>query len=326
MNFRTELTLKPATGQIGLQQSILTIGSCFADAIGNRLVNYKFNCVANPFGTLYNPASIHKVLHYCLAKKSPASDSFIERDGVLFNYDFHSEVAGLNHAELTTEIDSRLKKTAEALKTADYLFITYGSAWVYQRKDTGELVANCHKVNASAFTKTLLTCDDIIQSFEHLREQVVKVNPLIKFILTVSPVRHIKDTIELNSVSKSTLRLACHEIKSRSAAVEYFPAYEIMLDDLRDYRFYKSDLLHPTEFAEDYIWGKFGDRYFSEETRSLIKKWNSIRAAMLHKPFQTESAGHQQFLRDTLQKLEELKSAIDVSQEIAHLKQTLQNF
>lgn len=147
----------------------------------------------------------------------------------------------------------------------------------------------------------------------------------MKIILTVSPVRHLKDTLELNSVSKSVLRLACHQIAGQFDDVEYFPAYEIVMDDLRDYRFYKADMLHPTEEAEDYVWDKFMERYFSPALRDFIHRWQAILLAMRHKPFHPGSSAHQQFLRETLKRLEEFKSLVDVEEEILTLKQQIDN-
>jgi len=201
--------------------------------------------------------------------------------------------------------------------------LTYGTAWVYQRKETGETVANCHKLPAAMFTKSLLTEEMIFSSFKTFYEQLKKFNPTIKIIITVSPVRHLKDTLELNNVSKSMLRVACHTISNRFEDVEYFPAFELMMDDLRDYRFYKPDKLHPTTEAEDYIWEKFMERFFSPELKDFVGKWNVILSALRHKPFHPHATLHQQFLLDTLIKLDELKSMVNVEEETALVKQQM---
>lgn len=321
--FRTDVSIIPSIQPIGHQNKVFTIGSCFADAIGKRLQRYKFQTLVNPFGVVYNPLSIHKVLQYAIGSELPAVHSYAERHQINFNYDFHSEMSALDKSQLQNLIKYRIDNANEFLKNAQYLLITYGTAWIFTRNDTNEVVANCHKMPADSFTKSLLTEMEIIKAFDNLYHKLIKLNPDVKIILTLSPVRHIKDTLELNSVSKSVLRLACHHIATKYNAVEYFPAYEIMMDDLRDYRFYKADMLHPTEEAEEYIWDKFSDRYFSSDTKMFFNQWNSIRSALAHKPFHPYSAAHQQFLKDTLSKLQELKTKVDVMEELTYVQSQL---
>jgi hypothetical protein len=196
------------------------------------------------------------------------------------------------------------------------LIITFGTAFIYKLKSNNEIVANCHKQPSYNFTKELLTVEEIIVSFELFLNQFKIQNSKLKIILTVSPVRHTKDTLTLNSVSKSILRIACHELSKQFSNVSYFPSYEIMLDDLRDYRFYKEDMIHPTEVAEEYIWNKFSDVFFESETKQLIKEWSSVSMALNHKPFREDSEEYKIFLTETLKKLELLKGKINVKEEI----------
>jgi hypothetical protein len=198
--------------------------------------------------------------------------------------------------------------------------MTYGTAWVYQLKDNGEIVANCHKVPANQFSKSLLSHLAITESFDEFYLTLKKINPAIQIILTVSPVRHLKDKLALNSVSKSVLRLACHTISSSHDDVHYFPAYEIMLDDLRDYRFYKADLIHPSDVAEEYIWEQFITCYADEHLRQFIQDWKAILAALAHRSFHSNTVAHQQFLKNTLEKLQAFKTLVDVEPEIALIK------
>ena len=181
-------------------------------------------------------------------------------------------------------------------------------------------MANCHKMPQANFEKFLLTQKRIIESFEHFYNSLKKLNPACRIILTVSPVRHLKDTLELNSVSKSILRLSCHTLSQTFPDVAYFPAYEIMLDDLRDYRFYRPDMIHPSDQAVDYIWGKFGEAFFESETNDFIKEWKKIKAALDHKPFHPKEMAHQKFLLDLLGKLNLLKDKVDVGEEIGFVK------
>ncbi|MEO7988866.1 MAG: GSCFA domain-containing protein [Chryseolinea sp.] len=318
--FRTIVSSPFSSQKVGLKDRFLTVGSCFADVVGGYLQNYKIETCSNPFGTLYSPASIHKVLNYVMLNQAPPDHTYLQNQDIHLNYDFHSEFSALQEEALQKRLSDSLHMTHQFLKNTDRLIITYGTAWVYERIDNNELVANCHKMPAKLFTKSLLTQKKIIESFDLLYKDLKKFNPKIKIILTVSPVRHLKDTLELNSVSKSILRVACHTLKETYADVEYFPAYEIMMDDLRDYRFYKSDMIHPSEEAEEYIWAKFADTFIDDSAKQFFEKWNGIQSAIAHKPFHPSSTSHQNFLKTTLQKLEELKSIINVDEEMNQIK------
>ena len=205
------------------------------------------------------------------------------------------------------------------------MFITYGTSWVYVREDNGELVSNCHKVPAKKFKKQLLTQKKILESFDDFYKKLTIINPNVRIILTLSPVRHLKDTLELNAVSKSILRLSCYTISELYPQVVYFPAYEIVLDDLRDYRFYDRDLLHPSPEAIDYIWKIFGEQYFSISTAKFVKQWSEVMKAMEHRPNQAGSTVHQKFLAGLLSKLEELKKTINVDKEISQVQKQIKH-
>jgi len=312
-----------STHTLGLSDQILTIGSCFADSIGSRLEQNKINCCVNPFGVLYNPLSIHKAIRYSIFQESAARHTYVQHEGICLNYDFHSEISALHQEELEKRITQTVGATHYALSNASFIILTYGTAWGYERTDTGEVVANCHKQPTHLFQKRLLSPKEIIRSFEELCVNLKKFNPRIRIILTVSPVRHLKDTLELNAVSKATLRLVCHTLQAQFDDVEYFPAYEIVTDDLRDYRFYKVDMIHPTEQAEDYIWEMFIQRYGDQSLKNFLKEWKSIQAAVHHRPFHPGTTAHQKFLRQTLQRLEELKSIVNVEEEITRLNAQL---
>jgi hypothetical protein len=313
--FRTELILKSAEHKISLYQPIITLGSCFADNIGQKLSVTKFSVSANPFGTIYNPVSIHKLILQSVYNQLPLEHTYLSNQDISLNYDFHSEFAAPSKSLLEPKIKDTLGHTHHFLRKSKFLFITYGTSLVYERLDTGEVVANCHKQSSQQFKKNLLSQKKILESFDETYKVLKNFNPEIRIILTVSPVRHIKDTLELNSVSKSILRLTCHTLTELYNDVEYFPAYEILLDDLRDYRFYSSDLIHPTPDAIDYIWKKFSAKYFDLETKIFLDEWQEIAKALSHKPFQPNTQAHQKFLNDTLKRLQELKSKVNVSKE-----------
>jgi len=319
-DLRTEIRPRPSTRLFGLKTPILTIGSCFADAIGSRLAKYKFSSLVNPFGVIYNPISIHKALDFATLDKTPAPDSLIQRDEVWVSFDFHSEISALEPETLQRTIGQRISQARMFIKSDVRVIITYGTAWAYRRVDTGEIVANCHKLPGNTFSRFLLSENEIEEAFRRSYDAIRSVAPKAGFILTVSPVRHVRDTLELNSVSKAVLRIACHRIANTFTDVEYFPAFEMMVDDLRDYRFYGRDRIHPTEEAEDYIWEKFAETHLDASTRKFIGQWDEILSALNHKPFHPESKAHRDFLAATLAKVEKLSETVDVRNEIELLK------
>lgn len=318
-SFRTEINCSPGQS-IELQHKILTLGSCFADQFGSWLQTNKFQVLTNPFGTVYNPISIHTLLTSAL-DLTLEQELFLERDGYWFHHHYHSLFTDRTKESLGVKINQQQQKVKEFLYQTDVVILTYGTAWVYQLKSNQKRVSNCHKVPGSSFEKKLLSVDEIVDSFQRLVLKVRAIKPTVRILLTVSPVRHLKDTLELNSVSKSVLRLACHHL--RQPGVEYFPAYELLLDDLRDYRFYDRDMIHPSAEARDYINNKFSDRYFSEATKKLIGMLNEVHRALAHKPFQLASPIHQQFLVETLKKLELINVHLPVQTEIDQIQSLL---
>ena len=316
--FRTEISC-PQAHPIGLKDSILTTGSCFADQFGLWLLNNKFKVLVNPFGTTYNPISIHKNI---LGSIATALDSrlFIEHHGLWHHLDYHSKWSTPSMADLSKSIKKEQQRVKDYFQKTDLLVITYGTAWVYHHIGLDSLVSNCHKLPGGDFEKRLLSTEEITQSFDTFYYEVKNICPSLRIILTVSPVRHIKDTLALNSVSKATLRLVCHSLSNHYAHVEYFPSYEIMMDDLRDYRFYDRDKIHPSEEAVEYISHKFSDQYFDQDTKSFIEKWNTIRQAMEHRPYHPHSLAHQHFLKELLHKLEEMKGTVPVVEEIEKIQ------
>jgi hypothetical protein len=321
--FRTELNIASSPFKINHRSKLLTIGSCFSQVIGERLSNNKFDVFVNPFGTIFNPVSITRLLENSMINNFEGIDSSVESSGVWFNHHVHSDFYGTTKEELYSKLKTNLKQVHEYLLQSDTLIITLGTAFVYKLKSNNEIVANCHKVPANNFTKELLTVDEIVNSFGNFINQFKIQNLKFKIILTVSPVRHTKDTLPLNAVSKSILRVACHELSEHFPEVFYFPSYEIMTDDLRDYRFYKEDMIHPTEVAEEYIWNKFSDVYFDQKTKEIIKEWSAVSKALEHKPFRLDSAEYRIFLTETLKKLELLKGKININEEIEKLKNKL---
>ncbi|MBX2894380.1 MAG: GSCFA domain-containing protein [Cyclobacteriaceae bacterium] len=318
--FRTEINCSPSS-PIGLDHKIFTIGSCFADQFGQWLINNKFTVLANPFGTAYNPISIHNLLLDALHNYVD-SNLFTEHNGLWFHHNWHSQFTVNSQAELLAELQRVQKQIRTFLQEVDVVIITYGTAWVYELLATNQLVNNCHKVPATHFRKRLLSAAEIETSFRSLIQTLKSIRPNLRVICTVSPVRHLKDTFELNQVSKSALRLACYQIEQEKLAA-YFPAYEIMMDDLRDYRFYERDMIHPSAEAREYINQKFSDRYFTPDTLRLLQTLKEIQKALAHKPFQLTSVAHQNFLKDTLRKLESIQHQLPVTSEIESVRAQL---
>jgi hypothetical protein len=301
---------------------VLSAGSCFAEVMGKRLADHKLPALVNPFGTIFNPVSLSKVLRQAANPISPA-DRWVNHCGQWFHYDFHSRFSSPNPAELQRRLTQTTAEVHRFIQKTDVLLLTYGTAWVHVRKEDKEVVANCHKIPAAHFEKRLLSVREIVHSFEELHQALLTLRPGLRVVLTVSPVRHTRDTLPLNQVSKSALLLSCYEISRTFDGVHYFPGYELMMDDLRDYRFYQPDMIHPNEVAEEYIWQKFSDAFLNPETRQFMKEWADVRKALSHRPYEPDAAAHRPFLERTLQKLEQLSDRADMSAEMEEIRQKL---
>ena len=321
--FRTELHPASPNFKIEVAAPLLTIGSCFSDLIGHRLQDFKFPVMVNPFGTIFHPGIACQLLQMAIEDRYPAPDTYVQLEGRWVSYLLHSRIYANSSEALEEKLRILFPAVKEQLQKSEVMMVTAGTAFLYKQEASGQGVANCHKQPQKLFSKKLSTVEEIADGFSTFYQTVKEINPSVQIILTVSPVRHLKDTLELNSVSKSTLRLATHQITEHYQDVHYFPSYELLLDDLRDYRFFGRDLLHPSEEAEEYIWQKFTTTCFSENALQFIKEWGQIRRALSHRPFNLASAAHQQFLQKTIEKLRHLPYQIDVNQEISQLKSQL---
>ncbi len=302
---------------------MLAIGSCFAEVMGRRMLDYKFKVQVNPCGIIFNPLSVAKLLQLSLAGKELSPEELVETPEGWRHFDLHSSHWAHRPEDLLTQGNQLLRTTQQTLLHADWLLLTLGTAYVYHRKETNTWVANCHKVPAAQFTKELLTVETLETQLGQLFSALFSVNSSLRVVITVSPVRHTKDTLVLNSVSKSILRVVSHQLTERFDRVAYFPAYEIMVDDLRDYRFYQPDMIHPSIVAEDYIWEQFAREYFSEATRQQVKEWTKIRQALAHRPLHPGTQTHEAFLQQLLHRLKKMMATIDVTEEIAQVEQQL---
>lgn len=293
--FSTQIDIPHSTVEITYNDRILTLGSCFAENIGTKLQEACFLTFINPFGVMYNPMSVAQGIRYLLSEKEfTAADLF--QSGSLWNSLAHSSTFSATTAdEALQKINSRLLAARYFLRETNVMMITLGTAWVFELVDTRKIVSNCHKLPASRFTRRRLSVDEIINEFTEVFGLLRNSYPGLKFIFTVSPIRHWKDGAHENTVSKSTLHLAVDALEKQFDFVHYFPAYEIMMDELRDYRFYASDMLHPSDVAVDYIWQRFGDTYFSSETLDLKKELERLRADLNHRPLHPETEEYRLF-------------------------------
>lgn len=319
MKFRTEINIEPFTRKIAHQTPVFSIGSCFADTIAAKLERYKFRVTGNPFGVLYNPLSIAAALEALDKGRRYTETDLAESDGVWFSYAHHGSFSAATPEAALAVMNGSAESASEALREADTVIITFGTAWVYELD--GVVVANCHKQPASLFTRRRLSVSEIVERWSALMETVLKDKNVI---FTVSPVRHLKDGFEENSLSKSLLRVAVGELVGIYPSARYFPAFEIVTDDLRDYRFYKGDMVHPSDEAVEYVWEKFSGAAFSDDTLALLPRIEAIRRAMDHRPFSVGSEPHRKFREASLRQAQALQRenpGVDFSAEIEFFRE-----
>ncbi len=300
-SFRTELPIIKSSIEINHQKSIFSSGSCFAEHIGERLKINKFSTLINPFGIVYNPYSLFEGIDRLLNNKIFESNEVLQYEDKWLSFMHHGRFSGHDRDVTIQQINDSFDKGQKHLHTADIIIITLGSAFVYEYIETRQIVANCHKIPAKAFKKRLLLVEEIVGKADEVFMDLFNTKPNAEIIISVSPVRHIRDGIIENQRSKATLILAAHEICEKWKQVHYFPAYELLLDDLRDYRFYADDMVHPSAKAVDYIWEYFVKAYFGEEPREVLEILDKIRRAAAHRPFAPKSNKHQNFLTKQLE-------------------------
>lgn len=307
MDFRTVIPIQQEL-DITHHDKVMMFGSCFSSYMGEQMSQHLFPTLCNPLGILFNPLSILQTIERIANNKEvTANDLFESSEGVWNSYLFHSQFAQRSAEEYLTQINCTLHQTHLFLKECKYLFITLGTAWYYEKADDGQVVANCHKQPAQNFLRKRLSVEACTNALREILKVVRNQQKEVQVLFTVSPIRHWKEGAHGNQLSKSTLLLAIDEVISTEKEVYYFPSYELLLDELRDYRFYAEDMLHPSENAQRYIWERFSDFAFSNETQQVIKDVAEIRTALNHRPFNPESKAHQQFILKTQKKWEALK-------------------
>ncbi|WP_445711687.1 GSCFA domain-containing protein [Flavobacterium sp.] len=311
MQFRTAIPIPKISMPIDYESKIVSLGSCFAENIGKKFDYYKFQNSVNPFGIIFNSVSLEKVI-----TRSVTKHYFTEKDVFFHNdlwhcYEVHSELSNPNRDSFLKQLNELIDATHTQLREATHCSITLGTSWVYLFNATNEVVANCHKVPQKQFSKQLLSIHEVETSLQNIVSLVTAINPNCSFIFTVSPVRHIKDGFVENNVSKAHLISAIHNSLNTEHLKEnanYFPSYEIMMDELRDYRFYTEDMLHPNTVAVDYIWEQFKKGYISEASFSTMEEVATIQKALAHRPFNPNSESHLKFIENTQRKISNLQS------------------
>ena len=324
MQFFTHIEIKPLAEQIDYTSHILSLGSCFADNVARKLSEAKFRVVASPVGILFNPHSIASTLRR-LATDSQVREEELAYDGERwFNYAFHSAFADPDKQQALARMQQATDTGAEALRSADTVIVTFGTAWVYRLLESGEVVANCHKQPHKLFSRELLSVAEIVKCWSEILNSALKGK---RVIFTVSPIRHLGDGLEQNSLSKATLRVAIAELVERHPKQAcYFPSFEIMNDELRDYRFYADDMIHPTPLAINYIWERFADAAFSDDTAKLISRIEQIATDMAHRPFNPEGEAYKTFCAKNLTRIATLKKEypqLDFNEEKTHFSKYL---
>lgn len=318
MEFFLPFHIKSFPFKITYADKILFIGSCFSEEIGNKMQELKFPVLQNPNGILYDPVSITDALFSYIEKEIFKEKYLFELNGLWHSWKHHSTFSGIDKIKVLNAINKSQNEAHMFLKEAKVLIITFGTAFNYQLKENFNNVANCHKAPSNIFIKTLLPAEQIKADLLSVITALELFNPELKIILTVSPVKHIKDGVEENSRSKARLIEAAHNVVEEKEDVFYFPAYELVNDVLRDYRFYKSDLVHPNETAVEFVFEKFAATFFEEQTLKTQKELKKIISAVHHKPFVPDSAAHKKFIQSQLQNIEQFQKAypnIDLSQE-----------
>lgn len=319
LQLQTKVTIPSPNFSINHKDKTLLLGSCFITNIGKRLETNKFSALTNPFGVLYNPASIAQSLMLLLEKKKFETEELNYANDLWYSFYHHSSHSHSDKNTCLENINQNLAIAAEQLSNCAHLFITLGSAWAFKHKKTGEIVANCHKLPASNFTRIYLDPQEIVNKLSEPLKILTSLNPNINIVFTISPIRHWADGAIENMRSKSALHLAIKELEDHFSNTYYFPVYEIFMDELRDYRFYNSDMLHPSDFAIEYIWNSFNNTFFNSQTQALFKELGKILKSFNHRPINSETTIHKEFVIKLIQRTKLLVSKhphLDFTKEI----------
>ncbi len=320
MDFRTKITIPKPPFTIDHKEALLLMGSCFAENMGIKLAQHKLNVTSNPFGILYNPLSVAQSLMRLLENSPIVADELFQHNGRWHSFLHHSRFSHHDKDEALSLMNDAFDSAVQALRTTSCLLITWGTSYVYYNKENNNAVSNCHKLPEATFLRTRLTVEEVVATWSTLIEQLQTANPSLKILFTVSPIRHLRDGAHDNQLSKSVLLLAIDALCSKYPSVcHYFPSYEILLDELRDYRFYDTDMVHPSAVAVDYIWQQFSDTFFTSACKATCAEWAKLDKLLRHRPLTTDVDVYNNFIKQNIVKLH----AFHEKYPYIHLKEEL---
>lgn len=309
MNLFTSIDIPKHLPCISQKDSVMMLGSCFVSEIGKKLNAAKFRCDINPYGTLYNPLSIATALREIIIGKEYTEKDLFEYQGFWHSGMHHGDFSKQTVEETLQAINGRIEKAHKHLRDLKVLFLTFGTSYVYREMENGRVVGNCHKLPESHFMRYRLTIDEIVDTYTTLAGTLLKMNPELKFVFTVSPIRHIRDGLHENQLSKATLLLAIDVLQtSFPQTMFYFPAYEILQDELRDYRFYAEDLVHPSGLAIDYIWERFTKACMKPDTLQVVHACELLNKSLEHRPLRPDSEEYKRFIEQIVSKINQLNA------------------
>ena len=318
MKLKTEVTIAKNDWKLDYDSRVFCIGSCFSEELHNYLSIHKFQVVNNPHGITYNPISICNSIKQLLNKTEVDLNKLVQSDDLYKHLDFHGHFASTNEDTLLSDLNERIEHYGKLIKEAGFFIITLGTAFAFKHKQLNTIVNNCHKQASNKFERILLSEESISSELDRTISLLRETNPDLKVLLTVSPVRHIRDGLVNNQRSKSILLLTCHSLADKYDFVNYFPSYEILLDELRDYRFYKQDMIHPSQTAVEIILNRFKEAFISEQVFPTIEKMAKLHSNMSHKPLHPNTAAHKNFLTQNLEAVKTLQTQfpqLDFSEE-----------
>lgn len=311
--FRQIIDINSSNFQIEYQHKTIFIGSCFADNVSRKMEDSLMDVLANPYGVAFNPATVWQSIQRIIENRAVDEKDFVWNNGLWNHMDMHSSFSSPEKQTSIENINSATTIANKYLQQADNIVITFGTAWVYRLKATGKIVANCHKLPTDTFERQLLTVDQIAEQWIEAIEKIKAFVPKANIIMTISPIRHIKDGAHGNQISKSTLLLAIDKIQAKQSHVYYFPSFEIMMDELRDYRFYNDDYNHPSNLAVDYIFERFTEATFSDKAKQYIAKGRKIVQEMNHRPNTSATKEYIEFKQNILEHINQLKRMYPMS-------------
>mgnify|MGYP001014078719 CR=1 FL=1 len=307
MQLQTIVPIKPLENPINYSAKIVSIGSCFAVNIAQRLHYYQFQNSVNPLGILFHPMAVNRLLEFAVNDKVFTQEDVFLHNEIWSCFDAHSDLNQLEQDDIIEQLNSKSRRFKANVVDATHIILTFGTAWVYRNKQSNQIVANCHKMPQNQFEKELLAVETCLENFKKIEQNLRQLNPNIRIIYTISPVRHIKDGFVENQRSKAHLMAALQDYLEKNKSLNYyFPSYEIVMDELRDYRFFAKDLIHPNDLAVDYIWQKFVENCIYSNEISAMKMVDEVQKGLAHRAFNPYSDTHQQFLDKLAQKIDVL--------------------